>query len=108
MWGKLEQGRRLDKAGPAVALLSAETPDFISPLQWPPNLNPVDLGDFAAASPYRRQISDIDHLKERLIEQRRRFDENINDRAVNRWRDSVIDCVFARNDQDTSNTDCFD
>ena len=34
-----------------------------------------------------KQISDVDHLKERLIEEWRRFDHNINDRAVNQWRD---------------------
>jgi len=36
---------------------------------------------------YRSQIRDVDHLKERLIEEWSRFDQNIIDRAVNQWRD---------------------
>jgi len=42
---------------------------------------------------YRSQIHDVDHLKERLIEERRRFDQNIIDRAVNQWRDRLRKCV---------------
>jgi len=89
-------------------LLSAETPDFISPLDWPPNspdLNPVDCAIWSILQKrvYRSQIRGVDHLKERVIEEWRRFDQNIIDRAVNQWR-GVIDCinVYARNG-DTSN-----
>ena len=71
-------------------LLSAETPDFISPLDWPPNspdLNPVDyaIWDILQERVYHCQI----HLKERLIEEWRRFDQNIIDRAVNQWHDRL-------------------
>ena len=45
---------------------------------------------------YRCQIRDVDHLKERLIEEWRRFDQNIIDRAVNRWLDQLHKCVGLR------------
>jgi len=45
---------------------------------------------------YRCQIHDVDHLKERLIEEWRRFDQNIIDRAVNQWRDRLHKCVCAK------------
>ena len=38
-------------------------------------------------------IRHVDHLKERLIEEWRRFDQNIIDRAVNQWRDRLHNCV---------------
>jgi len=89
-----------------VALLSAKTPDFVSPLDWPPNsrdLNPVDYAIWGILQEqiYRCQIRDVDHLKERLIEEWRRFDQNIIDRAVNQWRDRLRTCV--RTNWDTSN-----
>jgi len=46
-------------------------------------------------------IRDVDHLKERLIEEWRHFDQNIIDRAVNQWRDRLHNCVRAKGD--TSN-----
>jgi len=73
-----------DRARETVALLSVETPDFISPQDWPPNspdLNPVDdaIWGILQERVYRSQIRDVDHLKERLSEERRRFDQNIID-----------------------------
>jgi len=44
----------------------------------------------------RCQIRDVDHLKEQLIEEWRRFDQNIVDRAVNQWRDRLHNCVRAK------------
>jgi len=35
---------------------------------------------------YRSRIRDVDHLKQRLIEEWRCFDQNIIDRAVRQWR----------------------
>jgi len=42
---------------------------------------------------YRCRIHDVDHLKERLIAEWRRFDQNIIDRAVNQWRERLCGCV---------------
>ena len=44
----------------------------------------------------RCQIRDVDNLKERLIEEWRRFDQNIIDRAANQWRDRLHNCVRAK------------
>jgi len=35
---------------------------------------------------YHSRIRDVDHLKQRLIEERRCFDQNIIDRAFRQWR----------------------
>jgi len=56
-----------------VEFLSRNTPDFISPLPWPPNspdLNPVDYEVWGVLQQRvnRSRIRDIDHLKQRLIE----------------------------------------
>jgi len=45
---------------------------------------------------YRSQIRDIGHLKERLIKEWRRFDQNIMDRTVNQCRDQLRKCVRAK------------
>ena len=70
-----------------VALLAAETPDFISPQQWPPNipdLNPVDYAIWGVLQErvYRCAIRDVSHLKERLVEELHRFDQKSIDASV--------------------------
>ena len=42
---------------------------------------------------YRCRIRDVDYLKERLIAEWRRFDQNIIDRAVNQWLERLCGCV---------------
>jgi len=79
------------RAGDTVGFLSRNTPDFISPLLWPPNspdLNPVDYEVWGVLQQrvYRIRIRDVDHLKQRLIEKWRCFDQNIIDRTVRQWR----------------------
>ena len=74
-------------AGDTVEFSSRNTPDFISPLPWPPNsrdLNPVDyeVWDVLQQRVYRSRIRDVDHLKQRLIEEWRCFDQKIIDWAV--------------------------
>jgi len=74
------------RAGEILKFLSRNTPDFISPLPGPPNspdLNPVDYEVWGVLQQcvYSR-IRDVDHLKQRLIEEWRCFDQNIIDRAV--------------------------
>lgn len=86
------------RARETVALLKAETPDFISPQQWPPNspdLNPVDYEIWGVLQQrvYRGQIRDVEHLKQRLIEEWRHFDQKIIDRAVYQWRSRLSKCV---------------
>jgi len=84
------------RAGDTVEFLSRNTPDFISLLPWPPNspdLNPVDYE--VCSSNASRRIRDVDHLKQRLIEEWRCFDQNIIDRAVRQWRVRLRACVRA-------------
>jgi len=62
------------RAGDTVELLSRNTPDFISPLLWPPNspdLKPVDYEVWGVLQQrvYRSRIRDVNHLKQRLIEE---------------------------------------
>jgi len=88
------------RAGDTVKFLSRNTPDFISPLPWPPSipdLNPVDCEVWGVLQQrvYRRRIRDVDHLKQRLIEECRCFDQNITDRAVRQWRVRLCACVRA-------------
>jgi len=71
--------------------MSRNTPDFASPLLWPrssPDLNPVDYEVWGVLQQhvYRSRIRDVDHLRQRLIEEWRCFDQNITDRAVRQWR----------------------
>jgi len=73
-----------------MELLSRNTPDFISPLLWLPNSPDLNLVDYEVwcvlqQCVYRSRIRDVDHLKQRLIEEWRCFDQNITDRAVRQW-----------------------
>lgn len=86
------------RARETIALLSQETPDFISPQLWPPNspdLNPVDYHIWSVLEErvYRTRIRDIDHLRTRLIEEWQLFDHMIIDRAIKQWRPRLRSCV---------------
>ena len=88
------------RAKETVALLDQETPDFITPLLWPPNspdLNPVDYKVWGVLQErvYRSRIRDVRHLKERLVEEWQQFDQSIVDRAVKQWRLRLKQCVKA-------------
>jgi len=61
-----------------VALLSAETPDFIGPQYWLPNKLDLNSTGYAIwgilqERHYRCQISSFDHLKDGLIHEWRHF-----------------------------------
>lgn len=89
------------RAHETVALLSSETPDFISPNLWPPNspdLNPVDYQIWSVLDRrvYRTRIRDIDHLRARLIEEWKIFEQVIIDQAIEQWRMRLRSCVRHR------------
>jgi len=44
---------------------------------------------------YRSRIRDVDHLKQRLIEEWHCFDQTIIDRAVRQWRVRLRACARA-------------
>ena len=88
------------RARETVELLSRETPDFITPLLWPPNspdLNPVDYKVWSVLQErvYRSHIRDVQHLKVRLLEEWSLFSQNIVDAAVKQWRVRLRACVKA-------------
>jgi len=88
------------RAGDTVEILSGNTPNFFSPLPWPPNspdLNPVhnEVWGMLQQHVYHSRFRDFDLLKQRLIEEWHCFDQNITDRAVRQWRDRLRACVRA-------------
>jgi len=88
------------RARETVELLSRKTPDFITPLLWPPNspdLNPVDYKIWSVLQErvYRGKIRDVEHLKVRLVEEWSLFSQNIVDAAVKQWRVRLRACVNA-------------
>lgn len=89
------------RARETVDLLSRETPDFISPTLWPPNspdLNPLDYKIWSVLQErvYQTHIRDVDHLKQRIVEEWNRFDQGIVDRAINQWRDRLRACIRSK------------
>ena len=44
---------------------------------------------------YNTRIRDVDHLRERLVEEWARFNQNIIDSAINEWRERLRACVRA-------------
>jgi len=54
------------------------------------------FGEILQERVYLCQIRDVEHLKERLIEEWHRFDQNIIDRAVNQWRDRLRKCICTK------------
>lgn len=86
------------RARETIELLSQNTPAFISPFLWPPNspdLNPVDyrIWGLLQERVYATPIRNVEHLKQRLIEEWCRFDQHIVDHAVNQWRVRLRACV---------------
>ena len=83
-----------------MQFLSNATPDFITPLLWPPNspdLNPVDYKVWSVLQErvYQTRIRDVNHLKQRLVEEWSMFDQSIVDSAVKEWRVRLRACVRA-------------
>ena len=73
---------------------------FIPLTVWPPNspdLNPVDYRIWGVLQErvYKTRIRDVDHLKERLIEEWARFDQKIIDGSIIQWCKCLRECVSA-------------
>lgn len=88
------------RAYDTVEMLTRDTPDFIPPTLWPPSspdLNPVDYKIWGVLQDrvYRTKIRDVEHLKERLVEEWAHFNQSIIDGAVNEWRRRLRACVRA-------------
>jgi len=89
------------RAHATVEMLRAETPDFISPYLWPPNspdLNPVDFKIWGVLDERvysKGKLRDVNHLRERLVQEWAKMDQIIVDRAIEQWRGRLQACVNA-------------
>ena len=88
------------RAKDKVALLEQETPDFIPPKLWPPNLldlNPVDYSMWSVLQErvYRTKISDVDKLKRRIKNEWADLNHAVIERAVDEWCQLLHACVCA-------------
>ena len=76
-----------------IALLRRETPDFISPDQWPPNspdMNPVDYKIWAVMQQrvYEKHVNDVDELCQRLLSVWHSTGLNVIDK-IDPWRERL-------------------
>jgi len=83
-----------------IQLLQQETPDFIGPDLWPPNspdLNPVDYKIWGVMQQrvYKYRVSNVNELKQRLVEVWHDLQQNVIDSAVSEWRKRLRTCVRA-------------
>jgi len=74
------------RAHDTMALLCRETPDFISPDQWPsnsPDINPVDYKIWAVMQQqvYEKHVNDVDELSQRLLSVWHSIGQNVIDKA---------------------------
>ena len=80
--------------------LERETPEFISPLLWPPNspdLNPVDYSMWSILQEkmYKTRITDVDDLKHDIRTEWAKLDHDVIAAAVRQWRRHLSACVRA-------------
>ena len=88
------------RARATVEFLERETPQFISPLPWPPNspdLNPVDYSVWSILQEkvYKTCITDLDDLKHRIRTEWAKLDHAVIAAAVCQWRRRLSACVKA-------------
>jgi len=81
-----------------IKLLRRETPDFISPEQWPPNspdLNPVDSKIWATMQQrvYQTKIRNVDELRQRLLNVWSSVEQDVIDASIDQWRVRLKECV---------------
>jgi len=86
----------------ALPFLERETPEFISPLLWPPNsrnLNPVDYSVWSVLQKkvYKTLITDLDDIKHliRIRTEWAKLYHAIIAAAVRQWRRRLSACVRA-------------
>lgn len=88
------------RARKTVEFLRRETPNFISPDQWPPNspdLNPVDykIWAFVQERVYQVPITNVTDLRQRLNEVWLNMPQDVVDNAIGEWRRRLRACVQA-------------
>ena len=72
------------RARETVELLTTETPEFIPPTLWSPDLNPVDykVRSVIQEKVYKKRIEDIDELRARILTAWDKMDRRIIDAAI--------------------------
>src|SRR6476469_1103300 len=88
------------RAHDTIEMLRLNTPAFIPPTFWPTNStdhNPVDSKIWGVLQKrvYKTRNRDVEHLKERLVEEWASFDQKIIDGSINQWRKRLRACVSA-------------
>ena len=86
------------RARETMELLRRETPDFISPEQWPPNspdLNLVDYKIWATMQQhvYQTTIWNVDELRQRLLNVWSSTEQDVIDTSIDQWRVWLKACV---------------
>jgi len=79
------------RAKDTIKLLQQETPDFVGPDIWPPDipdLNSVDCKVWGAMQQrvYECRINSVDELKQRLVEVWSSLQQNVIDASISEWR----------------------
>ena len=83
-----------------IALLRRETPDFISPGQWPtssPDMYPLDYKIWVVMQQqvYEKRVNDVDELC-CLLSVWHSIGQNVIDEAIDQWRARLTTCVRAK------------
>ena len=83
------------RARATVEFLERETPQFISPLLWPPNSPDYSVWSILQEKVYKTRITDIDDLKHRIRTESAKLDHAVIAAAVRQWRRRLSACVKA-------------
>jgi len=83
-----------------MEFLERETPDFILPLLWPPNLpdlNPIDYSVWSILQEkvYKTRITDLDDLKHRIRTEWAKLYHAVIAAAMRQWHRRLSACVRA-------------
>jgi len=100
-----QDGAPAHRARETVELLKEVTPDFIPPSLWPlnsPDLNPVDYAIWRIMQKRvynKRKITNVEELRQRIVDEWERLDQRIIDDAVKEWRKRLRACAAAEGGQ---------
>ena len=96
-----QDGAPAHRSRHTVAFLTENVPEFIEPDNWPPNspdLNPVDFSiwGYLQQLVYRQKISNIQHLKDVIIDCWSEISQQFIDGAIDQWFRRITAVVAAR------------
>jgi len=87
-------------SGATVEFLERETPEFISPLLWPPNSPYLNSFEYIVWSILQEKvtktrITDLDDLKHRIRTEYAKLDHVVIAAVVRQWRRRLLACIRA-------------